>query len=104
MKKNFRPVSVLNSISKLFEKLMNKQFVTYIDQHLSQYLCGYRKGYSTQYALLSLLEKWNQYKDKNGFSAAILMDLSKAFDMINHNLLISKLHCYGIEENSLHFF
>ena len=104
MKKNFRPVSVLNSISKLFEKLLNKQFVTYIDQHLSQYLCGYRKGYSTQYALLSLLEKWNQYKDKNGFSAAILMDLSKAFDTINHDLLIAKLHCYGIEENSLKIF
>ena len=47
VKKNYRPVSVLDTISKLFEKLINKQFVTYIEQHLSQYLCGYRKGYST---------------------------------------------------------
>ena len=101
IKKNYRPVSVLNTISKLFEKLINKQFVSYIENHLSQYLCGYRKGYSTQYALLSLLEKWKQCRDKNGFSAAILMDLSKAFDTINHDLLIAKLHCYGIEDDSL---
>ena len=40
-KKNYRPVSVLNTVSKLFEKLLYKQFVTYIDQHLSQYLCVY---------------------------------------------------------------
>ena len=101
MKKNYRPVSVLNTISKLFEKLINKQFVAYIDQHLSQYLCGYRKGYSTQYALLSLIEQWNKCRDNKGFSAAILMDLSKAFDTINHDLLIAKLHCYGIEDHSL---
>ena len=101
VKKNYRPVSVLNTISKLFEKLINKQFVSYIENHLSQYLCGYRKGYSTQYALLSLLEKWKQCRDKNGFSAAILMDLSKAFDTINHDFLIAKLHCYGIEDDSL---
>ena len=57
VKKNYRPVSVLNTISKLFEKLINKQFVVYVENHLSQYLCGYKKGYFTQYAPLSLLEK-----------------------------------------------
>ena len=103
-KKNYRPVSVLNTVSKLFEKLLNKQFVTYIDQHLSQYLCGYRKGYSTQYALLSLIEKWKSYRDKGGFSAAILMDLSKAFDTINHELLIAKLHSYGVNDDALKLF
>ena len=92
LKKNYRPVSVLNIISKLFEKLINKQFVEYVEQHLSPYLCGYRKGYSTQYALLSLIEKWKHFRDRNGYSAAILMDLSKAFDTINHDLLIAKLH------------
>ena len=104
LKKNYRPVSVLNVISKLFEKLINNQFVNYIDQHLSQYLCGYRKGYSTQYALLSFIEKWKSFKDKGGFSAAILMDLSKAFDTINHDLLIAKLHSYGVDEKALKLF
>ena len=54
IKKSYRPVSVLDTISKPFENLINKQFIDYIEQHLSQYLCGYRKEYSTQYAVLSL--------------------------------------------------
>ena len=104
LKKNYRPVSVLNIISKLFEKLINKQFVEYVEQHLSPYLCGYRKGYSTQYALLSLIEKWKHFRDRNGYSAAILMDLSKAFDTINHDLLIAKLHSYGVGDKALRLF
>ena len=104
LKKNYRPVSVLNIISKLFEKLINKQFVEYVEQHLSPYLCGYRKGYSTQYALLSLIEKWKHFRDRNGYSAAILMDLSKAYDTINHELLIAKLHSYGVGDKALRLF
>ena len=104
LKKNYRPVSVLNIISKLFEKLINKQFVEYVEQHLSPYLCGYRKGYSTQYALLSLIEKWKHFRDRNGYSAAILMDLLKAFDTINHDLLIAKLHSYGVGDKALRLF
>ena len=85
-------------MSKLFEKLIQKQLSPFFDKHLSQHLCGYRKGYSTQNALLKLIESW---KDKGGYSAAILMDLSKAFDTINHDLLIAKLHAYGIRGTSL---
>lgn len=54
--KNYRPVSVLPTVSKIFERLMQKQILTYIDEFLSPHLCGYRKGYSTQTALISLLE------------------------------------------------
>ena len=59
-KKNYRPVSILNSVSKLFEKLIQKQLNPFFDEKLSEYLCGYRKGNSTQYALLNLIESWNQ--------------------------------------------
>ena len=100
-KKNYRPISILRSVSKLFEKLLQKQLSPFFDQHLSQLLCGYRKGYTTQYALLKLIEKWKKVRDNNGYSAAVLMDLSKAFDTINHDLLIAQLHAYGIKGTSL---
>ena len=99
--KNYRPVSVLPSVSKVFERLMQKQILNYIEQYLSPFLCGYRKGYSTQTALISLLEKWKYTLDNKNFAGAVLMDLSKAFDTINHELLIAKLHAYGFSQNSL---
>ena len=68
---------------------------------MSPYLCGYRKGFNTQYALLSLIEKWKETLDNKGYTGAILMDLSKAFDTINHELLIAKLYAYGFSKDSL---
>ena len=90
--KNYRPVSLLPFASKIFERIMQKQVNAYIDRYLSPYLCGYRKGYSSQYALLAMIEQWKLSLDKCGFEGGILMDLSKAFDTINHQLLIAKLH------------
>ena len=98
---NYRPVSVLPTVSKIFERQMQKQINNYITNFLSPYLCGYRKGFSTQYALLTLLERWKICLDKKGFCGAVLMDLSKAFDTINHELLIAKLHAYGFSVESL---
>ena len=101
IKKNYRPVSVLPVISKNLEKNMQKQMTGYIEQYLSDFLCGYRKGYSTQHALIALLEKWKYSLDKKGYAGAVLMDLSKAFDCLNHDLLIANLHAYGFSEKSL---
>ena len=58
------------------------------------------KGFNTQTALCSLIEKWNQIIDIKGYGAAILMDLSKAFDTINYELLIANLHAYGFTRES----
>ena len=99
--KNCRPVSVLSTVSKVLERLMHDQITTYMDAHLSKHLCGYSKGFNTQTALLSLLEKWKSILDKKSFSGAVLMDLSKAFDTINHELLIAKLDAYGFSKKSL---
>ena len=99
--KNYRPVSVLPIVSKIFERLLQKQTISYIDQYLSNFLCGYRQGYSTQTALISMLEKWRNILDNKGYSGAILMDLSKAFDTITHELLLAKLHAYGFSEQAL---
>ena len=89
------------SVSKIFERIIQNQFSSYIDEFLSPYLCGYRKGFNTQYALLSLIEKWKKTLDVNGYTGAILMDLSKAFDTINHELLIAKLYAYGFSKDAL---
>ena len=86
LKSKYRPVSILPVISKINERTMEEQIGTYVEQFLSPYLCGYRKGYSTQHAILALVEKWKEIMDRKGYGGAILMDLSKAFDTINHEL------------------
>ena len=65
---------------------MQKQISDHIGKFISPFLCGYRKGFRTQYALSTLIEIWKFCLDKQGFAGASLMDLSKAFDTINHEL------------------
>ena len=77
---------------------MQKQISDYINNYLSPYLRGYRKGFSSQQALLSLIENWKKVLDKKGIGGAVLMDLSKAFDTIKHDLLIAKLYAYGFNK------
>ena len=67
------------------------------------YLRGYRKGCSTQQALLSLLERRKNASDKKGYGEAVLMGFFKAFDTLNHDLFIAKLHAYCFSEESLQF-
>ena len=80
---------------------MQAEISVYTETFLSPFLCGYRKGYSAQHALLSMLEKWRISLDKGGYGGGVLMDLSKAFDTIDHDLLIAKLHAYGFDKNAL---
>ena len=68
---------------------------------LSPYLCGFRKGYSTEYCLIVMLERFRKALDNNEKFGALLTDLSKAFDCLNHELLIAKLEAYGFDQLSL---
>ena len=100
-KENYRPVSILPSISKVFERFMYDQIYSYIQNHLSNYLCGFRKGYNTQHCLIIMIEKWRKALDERNIAGALLTDLSKAFDCLNHELLIAKLEAYGFDHSSL---
>ena len=64
-------------------------------------MCGYRKRFGTQQASLSLIKRWKNTLNQNGYGGAILMDLSRTFYTINHDLLIAKLGAYGFDTASL---
>ena len=99
--RNFRPVSVLNTFSKIYKKVLKQQLISHLDKTLSTFISAYRKSYSTQHVLINLVEDWRAKLDKDFVVGAIFMDLSKAFDCIPHDLMIAKLHAYGFEENAL---
>ena len=98
---NYRPVSVLPAVSKIYERVLHDQLSDHFENIFSPSMCGYRNGYSAQFALVALIEKFKESLDKGGYAGAMLMDLSKAFDTINHDLLIAKLHAYGVDQNAL---
>ena len=100
-KENYRPISILSTPSKIFENIMYEDMYNYMNNKLSSCLCGFRKGYSSQYCLMLMLEKWKEALDKKKLAGAILTDLSKAFDCLNHQLLIAKLEAYGFSRLSL---
>ena len=101
--KNFRPVSIVNAFSKIYEKIVKEQISPFLEETLSVSIAAYRKAYGTQHVLVRMLEDWKTKLDNDFTVGAILMDLSKAFDCIPHDLLIAKLNAYGFNENSLVF-
>ena len=100
MKKNYRPVSILTSLSKIFESVMNDQLYGYIRKILETLLSAFRKGYSCQSLLVKFIEDTKNAIDRGEEVGVIFMDLSKAFDCLPHGLLISKLHAYGLSLSS----
>ena len=103
---NYRPISLLPSISKIFEKVIYDQTYSYFQNndifYSSQY--GFRQGHSTEYAALELVDKITQHLDKNKTPINFYLDLSKAFDTLDHPILIHKLKFYGIKGTALQLF
>ena len=93
-KTNYRPISILPTLSKVYEKLLFHQTYKYFNNIFSKYLCGFRKGQSTQHSLLYMLEALKKALDKRLFSGILLTDLSKTFDCISHDLLIAELRAF----------
>ena len=100
---NYRPVSILPNLSKIYERCLYKQLPKFFDKILSKYQCGFRKGFNSQCCLATMLEKWRETIDKGDCFGALLTDLSKAFDCILHDLLIAKLHAYNVDMKFLRF-
>ena len=100
---NYRPISMLSTFSKLFEKLIHKRLSDYFTSNNiinnSQY--GFRAGHSTLHALINATENIYKSLDNNLHTLGIFIDFSKAFDTVNHNILCEKLKHYGIQGNLL---
>ena len=94
-KENHRPVSLLRHVSKVFERIIHKQIRNYVTGKLAHSIIGFRKSHGTQNSLAVMLEKWKRGLEKGEYVSALFMYLSKAFDTINHDLLIAKLKAYG---------
>ena len=82
---------------------MYEEIMDYIENSLSPFLFGFRKGHSTEQCMLAMFEEWKKALDDKCSAGAILTDLSKAFDCINHDLLIAKLNAYGFSNEALTF-
>ena len=75
----------------------------YFDKLFSKFQCGFQKGFNAQHCWITMIEKWRRSLDGGSQAGALPTDLSKAFDCIDHELLIAKLYAYGFDKKSLHF-
>ena len=89
---NYRPISILPQFSKI-EKVFLNRLIIYIEK---QQILGFRQKHSTENALVTLTENISDALDNNDFSIAIFLDLKKAFDTINHDILLDKMSFYGV--------
>ena len=100
----YRPLNICTSFSKILERYNLNSMLEYTNKILSKHISAYRKGYNCQHVLLKLTEDWRKYMDENKIIGGLLMDLSKAFDCLPHELLIAKLEAYGFEKKTLSSF
>ena len=103
---NYRPITSLNLLSKLLEKLMNCRLSNYLDKHslISQHQYGFKKGFSTSDALLRFTNEVVNALNDRKYLVAVYLDLSKAFDTVNHKILLSKMERLGIRGLALDWY
>ena len=100
---NYRPISILPAISKAFENILNDQLYGYLSNSgiFSTNQFGFRRYQPTSAALLDSTNQWYSNMDKGLINIVAFLDLKKAFDTIDHDILIKIFHMYGVEQHSL---
>ena len=95
---NYRPISLLSSINKITEKIIYSRLIDYLNRQnfFYSYQFGFRKNHSTEMALIEIIDNIRQSIDDNNFTLGLYIDLTKAFDLVNHQILLNKLYHYGI--------
>ena len=103
---NYRPISLIPVVAKSFEKLVHEQLYSYLNDNdlLAHCRSGFRSLHSTLTALLEATENWSLNIDNGLINAVIFIDLKKAFDTIDHNIIIRKLSNYGVDQTALRWF
>lgn len=103
---NYRPISVLPILSKVFEKLVNSRLMKYLNRNdlLFKHQYGFREKHSTKLSLINLANHLIKYQDKGQVTVGVFIDFAKAFDTINHDILLHKLKNYGIRGIQLDWF
>ena len=103
---NYRPISLFSNIDTIFEKLLYKRVYGFLDNNTALYekQFGFRKSYSTSQALLNISQKIMDALDKGNYTCEVFIDLQKAFDTVDHEILLKKLSHYGICGTALSLF
>ena len=103
---NYRPISLLSNINKVFEKIVFHRVYKFVENNdaLYKHQYGFRKKYSTNHALISITEQIRKALDSNKYAIGVFVDFQKAFDTVDHNILLQKLERYGIRGNINNWF
>ena len=103
---NYRPISLLSNINKIFEKLVYSRLYSFLTLHncIYELQFGFRSKHSTNHALLSITEKVREALDDSNYACGIFIDLQKAFDTVDHQILLKKLDHYGVRGLSNKWF